>query len=72
MSGLSKEFGLTQATVSDAVRSLVEKGLVSRSPCWEDGRVQVLGLTSSGRELTKRISDWQVPIIEQIEAFPYE
>ncbi|TET78254.1 MarR family transcriptional regulator [candidate division TA06 bacterium] len=70
VSQLAREFGLTQATVSDAVKSLVLKGFLLREPSAEDGRSHTLKLTPSGRRLAKKLSDWQSPITEQIKDFP--
>ncbi|MGQ9629030.1 MAG: MarR family winged helix-turn-helix transcriptional regulator [bacterium] len=70
VSQLAREFGLTQPTVSDAVKSLVGKGLVCRGPWEGDGRVYTLELTPSGRSLAERISGWQSAVREQIERFP--
>lgn len=72
VSQLAKEFGLTQATVSDAVKSLVSKGLVSKKPSREDGRVQTLQLTPAGKRLANRMANWPDAIRLQLKEFSDE
>jgi DNA-binding MarR family transcriptional regulator len=48
---LSRELGLSAATVCDCVRALREKGLVSKRRCATDGRQQMLRLTAQGEEV---------------------
>jgi DNA-binding MarR family transcriptional regulator len=56
---LAEEFGLTPATVSDAVGSLEKKGLVDRDPSWAgDGRVAILRLTPAGEEAARGVATW--------------
>ncbi|MFQ6083563.1 MAG: MarR family winged helix-turn-helix transcriptional regulator [Candidatus Aminicenantia bacterium] len=72
VSNLAKEFGLTQATVSDTVKALMEKGLISKKPYQKDGRVSTLELTSSGKRLVVKLSGWQTAFKEQIKQFSPE
>lgn len=55
---LAEEFGLTRATVSDAVGSLEKKGLIERGPWPEDKRVATLGLTPAGEEVARGLATW--------------
>lgn len=55
VSHLAKEFALTKATVSDAVRVLLEKQLLKKQAS-EDARGFNVALTSSGKKLTKKLS----------------
>jgi DNA-binding MarR family transcriptional regulator len=55
---LAEEFGLTPATVSEAVGSLEKKGLVNRDPWAGDGRVATLRLTLAGEEAARGIATW--------------
>lgn len=55
---LAAEFGVTAATVSDAVASLEEKGLISRETWPEDGRVLTLGLPAAGESTAAKLSGW--------------
>lgn len=72
VSQLAREFGLTKATVSDAVRVLNEKGLVSRVQSPKDGRVQTLNLTSAGRRLALKLGDWPLAVKERLKGFSPE
>lgn len=67
---LAKEFCLTKATVSSAVKSLIKKGLISRKPCKEDRRAHSLELTHSGRTVSKKMLNWQAAIGNKIRNFP--
>lgn len=51
---LAAQLTLTPGTVSEAVRALVEKGLVLRKPCPEDGRAVRLQPTAKGRREAER------------------
>lgn len=66
MSDLASRFGLTLPTVSDAVRSLVEKGLVEQRRCSRDGRIRVVGLTPAGRRRARHLQHWADAIRQQI------
>ena len=54
VSRLAMEFGLTQATISDAVRSLEEKGYLSKLVRPEDRRLKELKLSLRGHRLAIR------------------
>ncbi len=66
VSQLAREFGLTQATVSDAVDSLEAKGLIGREPWPEDRRVVTLRPTAEGELLATELSAWADPITEHL------
>ncbi|MCS7221270.1 MAG: MarR family winged helix-turn-helix transcriptional regulator [Anaerolineae bacterium] len=72
ISQLAREFGLTQATVSDAIAALEGKALVSREPWHGDRRVSTLKLTPTGRELAVRLSTWAEVIGQCVSTFPFE
>ena len=65
---LAEEFGLTRATVSDAVGSLEEKGLIQRDPWPEDRRVLTLRLTPAGEKLAAELSSWANIVKEHLTA----
>ncbi len=69
---LAKEFGLTQATVSDAVTSLEAKGLIVREPAWQDKRILTLRLTPTGDQLATKLAAWAAVIKEQLGQFSNE
>ena len=66
---LAKEFGLSRATVSDAVSALETKGLVRREAWPRDGRVAILRLTPSGEEAAAGLSGWADIVEEQLGSF---
>ena len=66
VSQLAREFGLTQATVSDAVDSLEAKGFIGREPWPADSRVVTLRLTPEGELLAAELSAWADPITENL------
>jgi DNA-binding MarR family transcriptional regulator len=72
VSQLAREFGLTQATVSDAVDSLEAKGFIGREPWPEDRRVVTLRLTPEGELLAAGLSSWADPIREHLRHFSPE
>ncbi len=55
VSHLAKEFALTKATISDAVRVLIEKQLLKKQGS-EDARGFSVALTNSGRKLKQKLS----------------
>ncbi|MFN4219179.1 MAG: MarR family winged helix-turn-helix transcriptional regulator [Candidatus Bipolaricaulia bacterium] len=69
---LAEEFGLTPATVSDAVSSLEDKGLLTREPHPDDRRAQILRLTPKGRRSAEKLSRWSDALTEQLERFAPE
>lgn len=66
---LAGEFGVTAATISDAVASLEEKGLLGREPWPEDGRVATLGLTTTGERTAEELSGWAEEVKEHLDGF---
>lgn len=69
VSNLAREFDLTQATVSDAIKVLTRKGLTAKKPSQLDGRASTLELTSSGKRLAVKLKGWQTAITEQMTQF---
>lgn len=55
VSRLALEFGVTQATISDAVRSLEEKGQLTKAVRPEDRRLKQLKLSLKGHRLAIRV-----------------
>lgn len=70
VSQIAREFGLTQATVSDAVDTLEVKGLVYRDIWPLDARVSVLRLTTEGEALANELSAWADTVSEQVSRLP--
>lgn len=55
---LAREFGMTAATISDAVSTLEEKKLLQRVTSTEDRRAVNLKLTTAGKRLAQRLTGW--------------
>src|SRR5690606_23550551 len=55
---VAREFELTPATVSDVIRVLGEKGLVSKARSATDARVQIVQLTPLGERVAHEVRDW--------------
>jgi DNA-binding MarR family transcriptional regulator len=69
---LAQEFGLTPATMSDAVASLEAKGLLTRKPSQADRRAQTLRLTVKGERHAEKLSRWSDALQEQLQNFSLE
>ena len=63
---LAQYFDLTPATISDAVRALVGKGLLTRHP-GRDRRTHTLELTPAGLEHVEKLKDWDRPLQEALK-----
>ncbi len=66
---LARRFDLTPATVSDAVRTLATKGLLSRVPDPDDRRARLLALTPAGREVADRLAGWAGVLQEHLVGY---
>ena len=62
---LTRELGVTQATISDAVAALVNKGFLCKFPLPHNRRIAYLSLTQPGEELCQKLEDW-TQVIETI------
>jgi DNA-binding MarR family transcriptional regulator len=58
VSKLAREFNLTKPTVSDAIKVLNNKGFLIKDYSSTDQRSYSLGLSNSGKQLMKDISDY--------------
>lgn len=67
VSHLAREFQLTQPTVSDAVRALEAKGLVTKEPWPGDRRILTIKLTPQGRTLAQHLSGWADVVKPHVE-----
>jgi len=72
ISQLAEYFNLTPATVSDAVRVLETKGLLTRASDPNDRRVAYLNLTPLGEAVADRISLWAEPMRRSLEGIDEE
>jgi DNA-binding MarR family transcriptional regulator len=66
---LAAEFGLTQATISDAVNTLITKGFLERRAGAEDRRLKLLKLTPRGRRKTEHAAEWMERAVRRLRAF---
>lgn len=69
---LAQRLNITKATVSDAVKSLVQKTLVKKLSDKEDARFFYLELTSKGKELVKKIESWGEKFRRNFKDIPTE
>lgn len=69
---LARRFDLAAATVSDAVGTLVEKGLVAKEPDPSDRRARVLTLTDDGAATAEYLGDWAGAVREALSSVPDE
>ena len=69
---LARRFDLAAATVSDAVGTLVEKGLVAKEPDPSDRRARVLTLTDDGAATAENLGDWAGAVREALSSVPDE
>jgi DNA-binding MarR family transcriptional regulator len=68
VSALAREFSVTKATISDAVRVLIKKELLSKDHSPADNRRYNLLLTYGGQEVVDGLSDYAAPIAATLEA----
>lgn len=62
VSYLAKEFGLTKPTISDAVKTLLQKGLIEKQTDISDSRSYTIALTTSGVELVAATENYTDPL----------
>jgi DNA-binding MarR family transcriptional regulator len=58
LSVVANELGVSASTSSDAVTTLVEKGLVHKKKAVDDGRAIAISLTTKGQQAAVQVSDW--------------
>ena len=68
VSYLSKEFNMTKPTISDAVKSLQQKGLVSKSKDSSDSRSFLISLTQDGNKMVQSLEYFALPIKDKIDS----
>ena len=69
---LAKELNVTRPTISDALKSLTQKGLLSSKPNPDDSRSRLLSLTSKAETLTKELEQYASPVQQAIGALNQE
>jgi len=64
---VAKALAITPATASEAVRVLVEKGLVRKRPAKTDGRGVALLLTRRGRVMARQVAGWPEFLVQAVD-----
>lgn len=72
LSDVAAGLGVTPPTASDAVRSLVEKGLVLREQAKDDARAISLKLTAEGRREARGAAAWPDFLLAAVETLSEE
>ncbi len=72
VSHLAKEFNVTKPTISDAVRVLQKKGLISKHPAVYDNRRYSIALTPEGEAIVKETENFAEPIKKQLQSISDE
>jgi DNA-binding MarR family transcriptional regulator len=70
VSDLAREYHVSRATISDAVKVLAQKALVSRHPDPTDLRSHSLRLTLAGEQLADQTSRFAEPLSQPVAALP--
>ncbi len=66
VSGIAKKLGVTDATVSDSVRSLKLKEMVVSVENTRDNRSKILALTEYGRDVARAVVEYDAYVKQQI------
>ena len=72
VSHLAREFDLTKATVSDAVRVLLQKGLVEKTIDSADSRSYYIKPTAEGQKEINNMKDFGMPMLDSLQKFSGE
>ena len=67
VSHLAKEFNLTKPTISDAIRILYKKGLITKDYSSSDSRSYSIRLSISGKKIIAEIQDFANPLKGQLK-----
>jgi DNA-binding MarR family transcriptional regulator len=72
LSEVAKNLGVTAATASDAVASLVDKGLVQKTRSPTDGRAIAITLTASGQQSAGQTATWSDFLLATVDELTAE
>lgn len=72
LSEISSALAITPATASDAVNTLVEKGLLQKKKAKNDARAIAITLTEKGEREAREISSWSDFLITAVEELSIE
>ena len=70
VSHLAREFNLTKATISDAVKVLDKKALVRKERSTTDSRSFEIYLTESGKDIVQQVGNYTAPIEQALKQIP--
>ncbi|WP_324679413.1 MarR family winged helix-turn-helix transcriptional regulator [Hymenobacter sp. GOD-10R] len=70
VSNLAREYHVSRATISDAVKTLAQKSLISRHPDPVDLRSHFLKLTPAGERLADQTSRFAAPLGQPVAGLP--
>ncbi len=68
VSHLAREFNITKPTISDAIRALDKKGLITKEFSSSDSRSYSIGLSVTGNDIVTQTSDFANPIQTQLKS----
>ena len=69
---LAKAFNLTRPTISDAIKSLVQKGLMTQKPHPQDARSKQLQLSEQAQELLPELEQFPAPLLTALASLSAE
>lgn len=69
VSYLAKEFNVSKATISDAVKILLKKELLEKDYSPTDNRRYNLTITSKGTTMVSQLSTYAMPLTEELSSF---
>jgi len=67
VSHLAKEFNITKPTISDAVRVLDKKGMITKDYSSKDSRSYSIGLSNSGKNIVAETENFANPLKNQLK-----
>lgn len=70
VSYLADEFGMTKATISETINTLLEKKYIRKQPDKNDGRSFFILLTAKGTEMAKRMAPYANALLTPLAAMP--
>ncbi len=70
LSWLAQQLGVSSASASDSVASLVTKGLVKKNAVPDDGRAVAIKLTPTGRALATKFSQAMAFAVDAVDELP--
>ncbi|MCL6523051.1 MAG: MarR family winged helix-turn-helix transcriptional regulator [Thermoflavifilum sp.] len=70
VSALAEEFHLTKATISESIRTLAAKQLITKKQTDEDLRSYRIVLTSKGKKLAQKASQFADALVSAVDGLP--